>query len=241
MSITDTLARDDGAFDINTGTKEAPVWTPIGGLNSWSPSPQKNDADTTKFSNQGWQSHLPASRGLEHTISGLVQVDPSTGDRDPGQAAVETLATKMGPDGIGQFRHTMTGGTVNTFEASVNVTRGGGGNDDPSAWEATLLMSGPPTTVLAAAVPGKPTGVTGTDMEDAALIEWTNSTGDPSLFEVRIYDDQDALVESIITSSQPLYVELDPGDYTAAVRAQNAAGWSDLSDASSEFTVTAGA
>lgn len=236
MTVTDTLARDDGAWDVNTGTVESPVWTPIGGLNSWSPSPSKNDADTTKFANQGWQSHLPASRGLEHTLSGMVQVDPSSGARDPGQAKCEALSRLMGVAGIGQFRHTMTGGTVNTFEGSVNVTRGGGGNDDPSAWECTITMSGPPTTVLAADVPGTPTSVSGTDVTDAALITWTDDDPAGTLFEVRIYDSGD-LVASVISSSKPVYVPLEAGTYTARVRAQNEAGWSDLSDASSNIVI----
>ncbi len=239
MTVTDTLARDDGAWDINTGTAESPVWTPIGGLNSWSPSPSKNDADTTKFSNQGWQSHLPASRSLEHTLSGIVQVDPDTGERDAGQAACETLGRQMGVDGIGQFRHTMTGGTVNTFDASCNVTRGGGGNDDPSAWEVTVTMSGAPTTVLAADVPDVVTSVVGTGGNDFATVAWTDGAEVGTLFEVRIYDDTSTLVASVISSSEPIYVPLaaDTG-YTARVRAQNEAGWSDLSAASATFTVT---
>ena len=238
MTVTDTLARDDGAWDINTGTAESPVWTPIGGLNSWSPSPSKNDADTTKFSNGGWQSHLPASRGLEHTLSGLVQVDDSTGQRDPGQAACETLSRQMGVDGIGQFRHTMTGGTVNTFDASCNVTRGGGGNDDPSAWEVTITMSGPPETVLAAGVPDVPTSVVATGGNDFATVTWTDGAEVGTLFEVRIYDGS-TLVASVISNNKPIYVTLaaDTG-LTARVRAQNEAGWSDLSAASATFTVT---
>ena len=239
MTVTDTLARDDGAWDINTGTAGSPVWTPIGGLNSWSPSPSKNDADTTKFSNNGWQSHLPASRGLEHTLSGLVQVDPSTGARDAGQAACEKLALEMGVDGISQFRHTMTGGTVNVFDGSCNVTRGGGGNDDPSAWECTVTMSGAPVTTLAADVPDVVTSVIGTGGDDFATVTWTNGAEAGTLFEVRVYNNASALVASIISSSKPVYVPLAAASgYTARVRAQNDAGWSDLSTASASFTVT---
>ncbi len=239
MTVTDQLARDDGAFDINTGTTASPVWTPIGGINSWAPSPSKNDADTTKFSDDGDQSHIPASHGMEYTISGLVQEDSDDGSRNAGQAAVEALALLKGPAGLTEFRHSSAGGTVNVFRASALVTRGGGGNDDPSAWEATLTRSGATTTTLAAGVPGVPTSPAGTGGNDFATVDWTNGTGTPSLFEVSVYDDTAALVASVISSSKPVYVPLvaDTG-YTAKVRAQNAAGWSALSAASATFTVT---
>lgn len=238
MTVTDTLARDDGAFDVNTGTEMSPVWTPIGGLNSWKPSPSKNDADTTKFSDGGWQAHLPASRSMEHTLSGLKQVDLSTGARDAGQSAVETLSGAMGVAGIGQFRHSMTGGTINIFKASVNATVGGGGNDDPSAWEATLTMTGPPATTLAAPVPAAPTSVSGTGGTGEATITWTNGAGSPTLFEVRIFQSS-TLIASVISSAKPVLVSgLSSGTYTAKVRAQNTAGWSDLSAASSNISVS---
>lgn len=240
MPVTDTLARDDGAWDINTGTEASPVWTPIGGLNSWTPSPGKNTADTTKFVNQGWGSHLVASRTLEHTLSGFVQVDPVTGVRDAGQAACENLARQMGVASIGQFRHTMTGGTVNTFSGSVQVSRGGGGNDDPSAWEVVIEMSGPPTTVLAAAVPSTPTAPTATGGVGQATVNWTNGATVGTLFEVRIFNNSGILVATHIGSGKPIIASgLSVGTgYTARVRAQNAAGWSDLSVASASFNVT---
>lgn len=238
MTITDSLARDDGAFDVNTGTESVPVWTPIGGVNNWSPSPSKNDADTTKFSDGGNQAHLPASRGMEYTLSGIKQVDPDTGARDPGQAALETLGLLNGPAGLGQFRHSMIGGDVAIFKASVNVTSGGGGNDDPNAWEATLTRSGASTFAAASDVPEAPTAVAGSTDDGQSEITWTTGAGEPTLFEVRIYDDGE-LVRSVITSQDGslLVVDLDNGTaYTAAVRAQNNAGWSELSTASSPFT-----
>lgn len=234
MTITDTLARDNGALDIKDGGN----WIPVGGINSWSPSPEKNSADTTKFVNGGWKSHLPASRGLSLTFSGLKQVDESTGSRDPGQAACEALALQMGPSGIAEFRHSMAGGIVNIFEGSVNVTNGGGGNDDPDAWEIEIEMSGPPATTTNAPVPAAPTVPTATPDTGGVMIGWTDGSPAGDLFSVDIIK-AGAVVKTVLGSAKPIWVPLaNSTGYTATVRARNDAGWSDQSAATSSFTVS---
>lgn len=146
MAVTDILARDHAHdWSINTGTSGSPVWVGIGGINKWSPSPKKNDADTTKFSDDGWMAHLPASRTVSITISGLVQMDPSDESRDPGQEAVEAQGQLLGTDGLAEYKYDGPGGGTYVVLASVNVTPGGGGNDDPSAWSAELTVTGKPT------------------------------------------------------------------------------------------------
>lgn len=240
MPVTDTLARDNGALDINTGTVQSPVWTPVGGINSWSPSPTLNRADTTKFSDQGNLAHLPASKGMTYTFTGFRQVDESTGARDAGQLACEQLSEQLGPDGIGQFRHSRAGGKVTVFFGSVTVTDGGGGNDDPDAWEIEIERTGVPTTTDAInALPAVVTSVTGTDNEDSAIIDWTDGEPEGDLFEIVIYDDVTGeIVKQVLVSEHPALVALEAGDYVAKVRARNDAGWSALSAASSKFTVT---
>lgn len=141
MPAVKTLARD-WDFHLNTGTVGVPVWTPINGINSHSWSVTKNDADTTTYDDEGWLSHLPASRGRAVTLSGIFMEDPDTGDRDAGQEAAETWAEQIGPEGLKQFRVTSPGGTTIVGLASSSVTLGGGGNDDPSAWECAVTYSG---------------------------------------------------------------------------------------------------
>lgn len=116
--------------------------TAIGGINSFSIGSDKADADTTKFSNQGHRSHLPASRGKTVTLSGLYQEDPDTGARDAGQAAVELLAEKVGYDGMAEFVITSPGGNTKTFDASAKMADLGGGNDDPTSWGVELTVDG---------------------------------------------------------------------------------------------------
>lgn len=141
---TDILSRDRARdWAINTGSVGSPTWTPIGGINKWSPSPKKNSTDTTKFSDDGWLSHLAASRGNSFTLSGLVQMDADDEVRDPGQDAVNALGQLMGADSRGQFQITGPGGGTLVFTATVNVTDGGGGNDDADPWSVELEVSGP--------------------------------------------------------------------------------------------------
>ena len=76
------------------------------------------------------------------TLSGFWLEDVSDGSRDPGQAAVETLAKAVGLASLGQFRITSPGGNTITFLASAEVTLFGGGNNDPASWQAALTVSG---------------------------------------------------------------------------------------------------
>jgi len=141
MAVTKVLARDY-VFELNTGTDAVPVWTEVKGVNTWSHSPQANDADTTTFDEAGRLSHLKASRGDEFGLQGLILEDVATGDRDPGQEACEAWGREIGPASLKQFRITSPGGSTITFHASATCTVGGGGNDDPSAWEVSMVASG---------------------------------------------------------------------------------------------------
>lgn len=136
----------DWTFEINTGTVAVPVWTPVGGINSWSHSPTKNDTDTTTFDDDGRLSHMPISRSDAFGLEGLYSEDPADGTRDAGQEAIEAAAAAVGTAGLKQFRITSPGGTTKTFMASYNVTQGGGGNDDGTAWSAEITVDGAITT-----------------------------------------------------------------------------------------------
>lgn len=141
MTVTKVLARDY-KFEVNTGTTVSPTWTEIKGLNTWSPSRVKNDANTTSYDEGGVISHIVASRGGSVTLTGFVLEDTGDGSRDPGQEAVNALDELIGYDSLGEFRITTPGGTLLQGLASVQVTEGGGGVDDASAWEAVLTKSG---------------------------------------------------------------------------------------------------
>lgn len=145
MSQTKFLARDI-AIEINVAYGSGgDDYTAIGGLNTLTHSPATETADTTDFDSAGRPEHLVAQRGDSWALAGFALEDVVTGDRDEGQAAVETLAKAIGLDSMGQFRITSPGGNTITFLASAEVTLAGGGLNDAAAWSANLTVSGPVT------------------------------------------------------------------------------------------------
>ena len=86
---------------------------------------------------------MKAERGDSWTLAGFTLEDVLTGDRDPGQAAVEAFALAIGQDSLKEFQITSPGGNTITFSASAEVTLGGGGNNDAATWQAVVEVSGP--------------------------------------------------------------------------------------------------
>ena len=146
MAVVKVLARD-WTLEINNGTYASPSWiNATCGLNTFTFSNTKNDADTTDFCSEGWMEHIVASRSMELTGEGFYLEDESTGDRNQGQELIETLANQMGNASLGDFRLTSPGGNSRRFYASANIADVGGGNDDPTSWGFTLTISGQITT-----------------------------------------------------------------------------------------------
>ena len=137
------LARDF-LYEIESSDGQ---YTPIRGLTDVSTSPTKNDADTTDYDTGGWVSHLVASRGYALTLSGQRVEDPYTGERDPGQEAVEVAALSTGYDSMVGFRVSSRVNDMTYIEGqvSIEITPLGGGNDAPAAWDATVTFDGEPT------------------------------------------------------------------------------------------------
>ncbi len=140
MAITKFLARDL-TFEVATDSSGSD-FIEVKGLHSLTHSPSSTDADTSDFESGGHDEHLKAARGDTWTITGFTLEDVVTGERDPGQAAVEALAQLVGPAAEGTFRITSPGGNTITFRASAEVTLAGGATNDAAAWNATVKTSG---------------------------------------------------------------------------------------------------
>jgi hypothetical protein len=143
MALTKIPARDFTIeIDANYGESGGENFIPIGGIESLTPSPSTNRADTTDYDSQGVAEHMVMERGLAFTISGRHLEDAATGERDAGQAAVEALARRVGLNSNGSFKVTSPGGNVDSFLASAEVTTAGGGHNDPATWGAALTING---------------------------------------------------------------------------------------------------
>lgn len=141
MAVRKVLARGF-KVEINTGTEQAPVWTPIKGLETIGFATSKTDADTTDMDSNGNDEHVVASRSREITLEGFWLEDKQTGERDPGQEAVDALNEAVGDESLGEFRLTTPGGKVRRFLASVSVEGPTGGKNEMAKWNATLTVSG---------------------------------------------------------------------------------------------------
>jgi hypothetical protein len=138
MAAVKVLAR---GWKISIRTAAA-TFLDVKGLTTLTFNGEKNDADTTTFDSEGVQEHMVASRANSMSMEGYHLEDPVTGDRDPGQEAVEALAEKVGAGSLAIFKRVSPGGNIKYFYASANVTGVGGANDDPTGWSAELKVSG---------------------------------------------------------------------------------------------------
>jgi len=141
MSITKVLARHF-KLEINIGTEATPSWLKVNGLETLTFSSTKTDVETDDFDSAGLDEHMVVGRGRSMGIEGYYLVDLDTGDRDPGQEAVETAAELIGEDSLAQFKLTYPGGAVKTFYASVNLKDMGGAKKAKAGWGADLTVSG---------------------------------------------------------------------------------------------------
>lgn len=154
MAAVKVLARD---WSLHV-QDDALQWQEVKGINTLTFDGEKNDADTTTFDNDGWNSHIVASRGRSITAEGLYLEDLTTKARDAGQEFCEKLADRVGQSSLGYFKLTSPAGTVRNFYASVNVSGIGGGNDDPTAWSCEMTVSGQASiaAVLATSIAATP-------------------------------------------------------------------------------------
>lgn len=229
------LARDY-TFEVNDGTISVPDWVEVGGLNTWSHSPSSGDADTTKFYDAGRNSHMKASRGDEFSFSGFRSLDAAITARDPGQLICEAWGNAVGRSSRKQFRITEDDTSeTKVFLATASVTQGGGGNDDPSSWELSLTVTGAIATSSLPAVLAAPT-ISPTGGTGEITVDFTYS-GTPTQYEVvAVNASTEVLVDTFVSTHEPVYCPLVAANYKVKGRVRNAGGWSDYSALSSSTT-----
>lgn len=139
MAVVEILARGwTIAVDANGGSS----FTAIEGVDTFKLSSEETDADRTVFADNGFPRHWVAARGNSISFSGKRLEDVSTGARDAGQTAIETLAGAVAYASLGNFQLTSPGGTAKTFLASAKLSDIGGGNNDTTSWGFEAKVSG---------------------------------------------------------------------------------------------------
>lgn len=153
MAVTEILAQD---WDFYIDTTGAGNYVAIGGITSMTVNgPTAQRADTSTKDDEGWEKHIVALRGKSITLKGLHQEDPLTGERDPGQLAVEIAAQQVGDSGqydytqdsIVKFKIEGPGDNqVEEFAGSVEMGDALGEYTEAGQWACTITYAGKPST-----------------------------------------------------------------------------------------------
>ena len=147
MTVTsdDKVLSRDFEISVNTGTDETPSWVKIAGLDEdgITISESTRDVDFMDADDGGFAKPVPIGRGYTVTLKGARIEDAETGERDPGQAAVEAVMDAVGPDALLSYKiesPAASGAEALQFKAWATVTPFGG--SDKATWGAELHVYG---------------------------------------------------------------------------------------------------
>lgn len=143
----------DWIFEVSSDPgATTPVWSQIGGLESFTLSHSEAEAsvETTTFASAGIAESQAMQRGASLSVSGKMSRDDQ-GAQDAGQAEVDTLAALIGEASLGGVRFRHTDDTEWTeWDAWASKGDNGGGNNDKTSWSASFTRSGAARTVAVA-------------------------------------------------------------------------------------------
>lgn len=137
-------------LEVNTGTDETPVWTPVKGLNSITLNIDGEVVDVSDYDSGGWQDNLTTFHNWGITVEGF---EGFTGTNaapveDPGQEALRAKGLLLGDEAYATVRlyrlDTLKG---YTGRVTVNWKGLGGGVKAASPFNCDLQGSGALTTV----------------------------------------------------------------------------------------------
>ena len=106
----------ENQFQVNTGTKDSPVWTQIKELESFSVSFDNGVEEWKPFEHQGWTRRLMTDKSVTISVSGKRHIG------DAGNDAIAEIALKNGRDAEKDFKWIFPDGSTLVFnEAIINI------------------------------------------------------------------------------------------------------------------------
>lgn len=139
--LVSTLARK-WKLDVNTGTAESPIWTPVRGITEFSAPNEPTMEDDSDYDSNGWASSTKTMQAWSISATLARKVGVSSGNYDPGQEYIRMRDAQFGAASTVQVRWYDRDGGPEAYSgyASVQWAQAGGA---PSALEtATLTLSG---------------------------------------------------------------------------------------------------
>ncbi|HCG2913219.1 phage tail tube protein [Corynebacterium striatum] len=145
--LNSTLARD-WAFQVNTGTKDAPKWVYVRGLSQFAPQTSPTMQDDSDINSKGYKSQIATALEMSFKGEGKRKGEKAADifKQDPGQAYLREAGRKMGLDNVVQARCWRTDGVQEGYESyfSVQWEDNAGGNEDLDSFSFTLMSRGEP-------------------------------------------------------------------------------------------------
>lgn len=137
---------------MNVGTRAAPAWAWVNGIQSFEPKFEVKTEDDTTITSDGWASEAPVGNAWTADISGLVKVDNSgpTPIPDPGLSEFLRRARQADETAVGQFRYWRTDDIAEAFEidAVIKVGLTGGKSGELQKWSGSLVGRGKPREIV---------------------------------------------------------------------------------------------
>jgi hypothetical protein len=144
-TLSTTLARD-WAFQVNTGTREAPVWIWVNGLSTFAPQTDQTMQDDGDIHGKGGKSQIPTAIGFNITATGLRKGEGEATDSDyvpdEGQEYLRAKGEKLGSANFANIRYWRTDGNPESKMGIIAVNWTPGSDDKEGLNTFTLAGTG---------------------------------------------------------------------------------------------------
>lgn len=129
-------------LDVNTGTVNSPVWTPVRGIGELKDSVDTNLEDDSDYDSDGWGSDVKTQLkwGLEVKLGRKIGVTSEA--YDAGQEKLRTAATEFGAAGTVQVRWYDREGGPEAYSGFASVSWEPEGGDSKALKIVTAKLSG---------------------------------------------------------------------------------------------------
>ena len=151
--LGDALLNGTWWLDVNTGTAEAPTWTPVNGIYDFKDVLDGKDTDVSDFSSDGWADSQAVGKSWSVDVKVWRKRQLASAAYDPGQEflrlraseSVEIRFYEMSGDGTSASGHPR----VEAYQGRVAVkwSPDGGKVDDPKSVSVSLTGKGKRTSI----------------------------------------------------------------------------------------------
>jgi len=141
-------------LDINTGTRETPVWTNLPDITGVNPTGAPKLKDVTTYANKGNTAQRKVGEDFTFAFA-VLGIRDDTGEFQAADIALIEAADAIGEDNVVGYRYYHATSPSLAYEgtAAVQWNRQNTGNDDPEFFAFTLTGQGDRARITNPAIP----------------------------------------------------------------------------------------